>query len=386
MYKLFLVFAALCFCALAQGDIVVTPHQSDCLPFTDNNEGIISHEVIGCTLFVYHKNVVTNCCLEYRPAVTVDGETITITEIDTGPPCDCICPFDLVIAIDGLEQGAYEVIMEAFHQPDPVSFSVTIPICEDYLISAPQVWAAFGTTGVEVPVLATHIKPIQGFSFGTFWPCRVAQMADIHIKDTITERIGAEFIHREIHNGAAGDDAHNCGWATFAVILDWESPFEGQTIPPGNDQHIATLVYDIGFPQGSVPRSMSVPFAAGLGKPPVSLVYAVEGRDVVPAARSGIIQLTWPPTFIRGDVNDDTNMSISDPIYLLSFLFDKGEEPPCMDAADGNDDGRLDLSDAVTILDYLFNNGEIPPPSPPGPAGYDPTPDSLGCEREAGTD
>ncbi len=55
--------------------------------------------------------------------------------------------------------------------------------------------------------------------------------------------------------------------------------------------------------------------------------------------------------------------------------------PPCLDAADANDDGLLNLSDAIAILAYLFRQGVIPPPSPPGPPGYDPTPDDLDCAR-----
>jgi hypothetical protein len=167
------------------------------------------------------------------------------------------------------------------------------------------------------------------------------------------------------------------------VILDAEPPFAGQTIPVGAGEKIANLVYDILPPSGSIPRSISVPFVDGLGKPPVPIVFSVAGEDVIPEKKNGIIQLSFPPAFIRGDANDNEMMSISDPIYLLEYLFRGGPVPPCDDSADANDDGSVDVADAVKVLLYLFAEGSIPPPSPPGPAGFDPTLDELGCLRGA---
>ena len=44
--------------------------------------------------------------------------------------------------------------------------------------------------------------------------------------------------------------------------------------------------------------------------------------------------------FRRGNINDDAAVDISDPIVLLAYLFNGGEEPGCMDSADTNDDGQ----------------------------------------------
>jgi len=81
--------------------------------------------------------------------------------------------------------------------------------------------------------------------------------------------------------------------------------------------------------------------------------------------------------FIRGDVNQDGRVDISDPRRTLDFLFVGAEEPECPAAADANDDERIDISDAIFVLDFLFLGG--PPPRPPYPQpGQDPTP-GLGC-------
>jgi hypothetical protein len=88
----------------------------------------------------------------------------------------------------------------------------------------------------------------------------------------------------------------------------------------------------------------------------------------------------WPAAryFVRGDVNVDGAVNISDPILLLGFLFTGARGPSCEDAADENDDGALDLSDAVLSLEILFLGSAGPPP-PAGRCGPDPTEDDRTC-------
>ncbi len=81
--------------------------------------------------------------------------------------------------------------------------------------------------------------------------------------------------------------------------------------------------------------------------------------------------------FLRGDVNFDGEVDISDAIFELVYLFDSGVPSRCPDAADANDDGAVDLSDPVLVLNFLFLAGTIPEPHPA--CGLDFTFDSLGC-------
>ncbi len=366
----------------AFGAVVVTPEQSECLPGPVPADGTMTVVVEGCALHFLHTSVAINCCLLYEPRVTIDGFQIVIEEVDNGPPCDCFCWHDLGVLITGLAEGLYTIAVAPFPGDDKMTFTMELPPCEDFVLMAPEVWAVVGTSGVEVPVYATNAKPLEGFSFGVTYPLRHARMADISLVGTVTEKVGAEFTALTIYNGEdILPPADDQGWATFAVILDAREPFDRQTIPAGKEQHIATLVYDLPIPTGGAMRSISVPFVDGLGKPPVPVLFVVGGQDVAPVTRHGIIQLTWPPAFIRGDANDNGSMTIADPIYLLNFLFAHGPVPPCEDAADANDDGTLNLADAIKILGYLFMQGTIPPPSPPGPAGIDPTLDTLDCAR-----
>lgn len=87
----------------------------------------------------------------------------------------------------------------------------------------------------------------------------------------------------------------------------------------------------------------------------------------------------WLHDFVRGNVNEDERLDLSDAMATLAYLFLGKGEPDCLDAADSNDSGNIDLSDAVTTLSHLFLGGDsLPPPDTCGK--IDPTPnDRLTC-------
>ncbi len=84
------------------------------------------------------------------------------------------------------------------------------------------------------------------------------------------------------------------------------------------------------------------------------------------------------PEFVRGDVNGDLGVNITDAINILAYLFQGGADPTCLDAADVNDDGAVNLTDAVALLNYLFR-GESAPAAPYPEQGVDTTADDLLC-------
>ncbi len=96
----------------------------------------------------------------------------------------------------------------------------------------------------------------------------------------------------------------------------------------------------------------------------------------LPASRAYAAQ-----EFIRGDVDGDGKITLTDPIQTLNYLFKGGQKPDCEDAMDVNDDGKVDLRDEVYDLGYLFKGGSAPV-SPFPEQGYDLTKDDLGCRGE----
>ena len=97
---------------------------------------------------------------------------------------------------------------------------------------------------------------------------------------------------------------------------------------------------------------------------------------------NGIPDECEPTPFIRGDVNSDSNLDVSDVIVTLGYLFNGGSMS-CNKTADSNDDGVIDVADTIHLLGYLFGgNNDIPTPT--STCGIDPTEDALECETYGG--
>jgi len=68
---------------------------------------------------------------------------------------------------------------------------------------------------------------------------------------------------------------------------------------------------------------------------------------------------------IRGDVNNDGHPEpdISDLVYLVTYMFQDGPEPSCMEVANINGLNGLpiDISDLIYLVNYMFSQGGPPP-------------------------
>jgi hypothetical protein len=66
------------------------------------------------------------------------------------------------------------------------------------------------------------------------------------------------------------------------------------------------------------------------------------------------------------DHNGDSEPDITDLIYLVTFMFQEGPEPPCMEEADINGDGteNPDISDLIYLVTYMFQEGPDIVPCP----------------------
>jgi hypothetical protein len=113
----------------------------------------------------------------------------------------------------------------------------------------------------------------------------------------------------------------------------------------------------------------------------VTLYFDLIGadRDAGSAVTVDDVQVALSPLFVRGNVNGDDHLDISDPISLLGYLYLGDVEPPCLDAADVDDNGLLEITDPIVFLAYFFLGGPaFPAPFPA--CGPDPgEPDGLGC-------
>jgi len=110
---------------------------------------------------------------------------------------------------------------------------------------------------------------------------------------------------------------------------------------------------------------------------PIDNHISIRGEGVVPCNKDdAFLEVVFSlegPRFLRGDSNRDGRIAISDPVFLLSGLFQEQRVDNCPAASDANADSRVDMSDAIYLLAHLFLGGPSPPaPFPdcgPDPAG-----------------
>ncbi len=104
-------------------------------------------------------------------------------------------------------------------------------------------------------------------------------------------------------------------------------------------------------------------------------VRNADGRTSAPRDFTVSLQVV----FVRGDVNLDASVDLSDVLRLVFHLY-LGAAISCQDAADATNNEVLDVADAIFILNYLFRGGASP--SAPFPqAGMDQGAQGvLGCE------
>ena len=171
------------------------------------------------------------------------------------------------------------------------------------------------------------------------------------------------------------------------MILDF---FESCMLDPGRGYELAVGRYQV---TGELGTATEVTFCDTQGDPPVetALLYW-STRAARPVKNPAVVTITQ--AFLRGDVNGDQTVDVSDPICLLGCLFGPTSDPAadnycreqvaaCMDAGDVNDDGAVDLGDPIYLLNRLFANGK-PVPAPGTACGADPTPDELDCSGPPG--
>jgi hypothetical protein len=83
--------------------------------------------------------------------------------------------------------------------------------------------------------------------------------------------------------------------------------------------------------------------------------------------------------FVRGDINQDGGINLTDGVGILNYLF-AGAVPPCLAASDYNASGEIVITDAIQLLNFLFLGG--PPPAAPFPeCGTAEGADDTGCVK-----
>lgn len=168
-----------------------------------------------------------------------------------------------------------------------------------------------------------------------------------------------------------------------AIIVSKIEPGAAVKVLPAcaTNQEIAVVSYINTSGQSATAQ---VTLSGNLGTPKVPLVIDVDGTsyDVQTGPGVSITVGGGQPPFVRGEVNQDGKLNVSDAVAIARYVFNLGSQKAkidaCKDAADVNDDGSITAADALYLLAYLFTGGAAIP-APAGACGIDPTPDGLDC-------
>ncbi|MDC0853023.1 hypothetical protein OAP77_01585 [Planctomycetota bacterium] len=140
---------------------------------------------------------------------------------------------------------------------------------------------ADGIAIADVPILLSNSTgAVQGFVVAIAHGPDDLTLNEITIDGTITSTVGAEF---EVSNIYADG-------GTIGVVLDFQPPFDGQVIPLGTDQQIATFRYScnsiIYLPENDLVTPLT-PINNYIGDPPLENVIVVEGLSLNPSLEAG---------------------------------------------------------------------------------------------------
>jgi hypothetical protein len=231
-----------------------------------------------------------------------------------------------------------------------------------------------GETGIQVPIVLSNSRGLDGFSISVRSDPRKVWLQDIQLPRYLPGRVKPELAPLYTDRLAEG-------YLARSVFMDFYPPFEGHQIPPGSGRVVATLVFSLSpevKPQEVLRIDFeNIPPGGDLRPTPINEL-STDGRSIRPAVdERGISIVVSPPgeLFLRGDSNRDLALNITDVILILRYLF-LGESLACADAADADDSGAIDISDVIMLADHLFGSGWALPPPYPNP-GRDLTPDSL---------
>ncbi len=245
------------------------------------------------------------------------------------------------------------------------------------VMSIPNITVFQGEPEVIIPVIGKHADPAQGYQIAAAWNEEVLMMQDLVFDATDIIGLSPEFVAPTI----VLDGQYS--YFTLGLVLDFSTPFDGRTLPAGNNQRLVNMEFDVKF-QTPAPAVTTIELRNDLGDPVIANIFTVEGTSALAALDSGDVTvipfvLPAPTLFVRGDFNNDASVSIVDAIGILSYLFQSGAASDCLDASDVNDDGAIGIVDAIVVLNFLFTDipGSVPAYPFPG-VGLDPTADPLG--------
>lgn len=259
-------------------------------------------------------------------------------------------PLNNIIVQGGLSIGAADPAFDLNNG----QLTITPPPPDAMTVTGASI--AAGGQGTAQVRLSNQSGDVQGFVTAISHPAGLI-LDDINLSGTVTDAVGAEFV---VDNILAGG-------GTLGVVLDFNSPFDGQVIPMGMNQHIANYVYSaVSHPTEPNPADAhQLTFTDGtLGSPALDNVIVVAGLSLNPGLddTAGIMLAEPTPlentTFYCGTMDENGNIvdvtgAPGDTVKLCFFWSDPDDNldgfqlAVCFDCELEFVEGTIDITDTI---------------------------------------
>jgi hypothetical protein len=94
----------------------------------------------------------------------------------------------------------------------------------------------------------------------------------------------------------------------------------------------------------------------------MTVSFTAQVTDMCGSGDQLVFSFDIEPAWICGDIDGDgEGPNISDVVYLTSWMFGEGPQPPNLEAVDVDGQGNTgDIADLVYLVTYMFNEGPAP--------------------------
>ncbi len=232
-----------------------------------------------------------------------------------------------------------------------------------------------GQRSVRVPVQLTTTGAVEGFTLSFHSSAPEIRFKGLDVSGAVYDRVDVAPAWVHEFDGQLDE-----GFLALTAAMTFGDTFA--TLPALHDQTIAWLEFGISDDARPGDRYEiefhSIPETAT--SPAIVNELSRDGRPQFYSVCDLRVDVVEPTElFVRGDVNRDGSVNLSDVVGVLAGLY-QGAGFPCEDAADFDDDGSIVISDAISLALHLFAGGRAPFDPYPQPGRDSQITDSLGCE------
>jgi hypothetical protein len=195
--------------------------------------------------------------------------------------------------------------------------------------------------------VAKYIVPEQALRYTIFFensPSATAEAINIEVLDTLDANL--DWSTLEI-GAMSHPDTCQAVFDNVSGVLTWHC--DSIMLPPNH-----TPPEGEGFVTFSILPGSGLPFGTQIKN---RAYIKFDFNPWMAAPGSGPVIRTIGK---MGDANADGNISVSDVVYLVSYLFKGGLKPVPLEAGDVNCDGNITVGDVVYLINYLFKGGPKP--------------------------